>query len=146
LINVSWSAFVLENRMEKSPSRTADNRLLFSTEKGSVRHCVSRDTLVLEYRGHWLPLSRSGYRAFHERLIESVRCPLGQRRLNEGGLFAFRTESGHVAFTLDRPGMEDLLWLLDSARFMLDAGDAVILGYYGSVPRTVQGQEDPDTD
>jgi hypothetical protein len=131
--------------LENIPARAPDNRLLFSTEKGSVRHCACRDTLVLEYQGHWLALSRSGYRSFHERLIEAVRCPLGQRRLNEGGLFAFRTEGGNVAFTLDRRGMEDLLWLLDSARFMLDAGDAAAAGYCREEPReATAGRETPE--
>lgn len=108
---------------------SGDSRLLFSSEHGSVMHCACRDTLVLQYHGYWLNFTRARYRTFHERLIESVRCPLGQKRLAQGDGFVFRTESGTTAFTLDRRGMEDLLWLLDSARYMLDARDAAAKGF-----------------
>jgi hypothetical protein len=52
-------------------------------------------------------------------------------RLDDGGQFPFQSHDGRRAFGLDRAGMEDLLWLLDSARFMLDAADAARAGYHG---------------
>lgn len=108
-----------------------DDRLLFSTGNGWVRHCACRDVLVLHFVEHWMALTRRQYRDFHAQLIAAVRCPVGQRQLNDGGRFAFRSGSGEAAFTLDRAGMEELLWLLDSARFMLDARDAAERGYHG---------------
>jgi hypothetical protein len=115
--------------MEHEEASLRDDSLLFSTENGTVRHCACRDVCVLHFLGHWLALSRLQYRDFHERLIEAVRCPLGLRRLEEGGRFAFRTGDGALAFALGRGEMEELLWLLDSARFMLDARDAAAAGF-----------------
>lgn len=114
---------------ESNHGNRSDDRLLFSTENGWVRHCVCRDLLVLHFAGHWMALTRSQYRDFHLRLIGTVRCPVGQRQLNEGGRFAFRSGDRDPAFTLDRAGMEELLWLLDSARFMLEARDAASIGF-----------------
>lgn len=113
--------------MEPNETETG-SQLLFSTENGFVRFCACHDVLVLHYNGHWMALTRPQYRAFHARLIEAVRCPLGQMRLNDGGRFVFRSAAGQTAFALDRPGMEDLLWLLDSARYMLEARDAALAG------------------
>jgi hypothetical protein len=112
---------------EESPP--SDDRLLFATDGGWVRHCACRDVLVLHFAGHWMALTRPQYRDFHARLIAAVRCPVGQRQLNTGGRFAFRSGDREPAFTLDLAGMEELLWLLDSARFMLEARDAARRGY-----------------
>ena len=124
--------------MEPEDANLRDDNLLFSTENGTVRHCACRDVCVLHFLGHWLALSRPQYRDFHERLIEAVRCPLGLRRLDQGGRFAFRTRDGALAFALGRAEMEELLWLLDSARFMLDARDAAAAGF-----RASQGAPEP---
>jgi hypothetical protein len=99
----------------------SDDRLLFATENGWVRHCACHDVMVLHFAEHWMALTRAQYRDFHVRLIAAVRCPMGQMQLNAGGRFAFSSGSKAPAFTLDRVGMEELLWLLDSARFMLEA-------------------------
>lgn len=112
----------------------SDHRLLFSTKNGWVRHCACRDVLVLHFAEHWMALSRPQYRDFHRQLIAAVRCPVGQKQLSGGGLFAFRdkdSQTGEPAFTLDQAGMEELLWLLDSARYMLDAQEAAHAGYNG---------------
>jgi hypothetical protein len=124
---------------ERAPDggmRRNDDRLLFSTENGWVRHCACRDVLVLHFAGHWMALTRHQYRDFHAHLIGAVRCPVGQRQLNEGGRFAFRSGDRDPAFTLDRSGMEELLWLLDSARFMLEARDAAAAGFATALPNT----------
>lgn len=121
-----------EDMSDHQPTESHDDRLLFSTENGWVRHCACRDILVLHFGGHWMALTRLQYRDFHARLISTVRCPSGQRQLNTGGRFAFRSSGrGEAAFSLDREGMEELLWLLDSARFMLEARDAAERGYSG---------------
>jgi len=116
-------------RMGLESGKRRDDSLLFSTENGTVHHCSCRDVCVLRFQDHWLALTRPQYRGFHERLIEAVRCPLGRRRLEQGGRFAFRTGDGALAFALGRAEMEELLWLLDSARFMLDARDAAAAGF-----------------
>lgn len=108
------------------------SHLLFSTENGCVHHCAHQDVLVLHYQGYWMALTRPQYRDLHARLIQSARCPLGQMRLNGGGRFAFRSADGGEAFALGREGMEDLLWLLDSARFMLEAAEAAKAGFHGT--------------
>jgi hypothetical protein len=116
-----------ENRM----NHTGDDNLLFATEHGWVRHCACRDLLVLHYREHWMVLSRPLYREFHLRLIELVQstaCPLVPAHAALAARFTFEGSDGRAAFTLDREGMRDLLWLLDSARFMLEARDAAAAG------------------
>lgn len=115
--------------MHNEESPAGGHRLLFTTENGSVRHCANHDVFILHFFDFWLPLRREDYRRFHERLIAKVHCPLGNRGLNEGGRFAFKTGSGDPAFSLDRKGMEELLWLLDSARFMLEAEEAATAGW-----------------
>ncbi len=109
---------------------TSDDRLLFSTENGWVRHCPCHNVMILHFAGYWMALTQPQYREFHAGLISTVRCPIGQRQLNAGGRFAFRSSgSEQTAFSLDGEGMEELLWLLDSARFMLEARDAAARGY-----------------
>jgi hypothetical protein len=110
-------------------TRSTDDRLLFATENGWVRHCLCRDVLVLQFADHWMALTRPQYRDFHMRLIAAVRCPIGQMQLNSGGRFAFRSGTKDPAFTLDLVGMEELLWLLDSARYMLEALDVAARGF-----------------
>ena len=113
-----------------------DDNLLFATEHGWVRHCACRDLLVLHYREHWMVLSRSLYREFHLRLIElvqSIACPLAPGQASLAARFTFEGADGRAAFTLDGDGMRDLLWLLDSARFMLEARDAAAAGMARSV-------------
>jgi hypothetical protein len=130
---------------EDHTARTGDDRLLFATDNGWVRHCACRDVLVLHFAGYWMALTRTQYRDFHSGLIATVRCPNGQRQLNAGGRFAFRNRSdGEAAFTLDRAGMEELLWLLDSARYMLDARDAAMRGYAGAGARDATGSVDAE--
>ena len=128
--------------MDSKNSAAGDDNLLFSTENGSVRHCKCRDLLVLHFLGYWLALPRPQYQEFHGRLIETAGCPLGRKRLEEGGRFAFRTEAGAIAFTLGMTEMKELLWLLDSARFMLEAGDAAAAGFAASV--SAEGRERGD--
>jgi hypothetical protein len=118
----------MEGFVEDVKDYGQESQLLFSTARGTVRHCACRDILVLHYLDHWMAFTRLQYRDFHARLIGAVRCPIGRMRLDEGGRFAFRSAVGTVAFALDRAGMEDLLWLLDSARYMLDAADAAGAG------------------
>lgn len=120
------------NEHERTEGTAPDDRLLFSTENGWVRHCACRDVLVLHFAGYWMALTRIQYRDFHARVIGAVRCPTGQHQLNTGGRFAFRGgDREQPAFTLDARGMQELLWLLDSARFMLEARDAAARGYHG---------------
>jgi hypothetical protein len=115
---------------EKIEGPTIDETLLFATANGWVRYCGCHDVLVLHYADHWMAFTRAQYRDFHARLISTVRCPNGQRQLNSGGRFAFRSRDvGEPAFFLDRGGMEDLLWLLDSSRYMLEARDAAQRGF-----------------
>jgi hypothetical protein len=129
------------NEDYRNASIPADDRLLFSTENGWVRHCACRDVLVLHFSGHWMALTRPQYRDFHMRLISAVRCPIGQMQLNSGGRFAFRSSGDQEpAFSLDRSGMEELLWLLDSARFMLEARDAAQRGFYESMNQDAKSQ------
>ena len=115
--------------MEREPHHPEDASLLFATANGWVRHCACRDLLVLQYQGYWLALPPASYRDFHARLAETVGCPLGRKRLEEGGRFAFRTEDGAIAFLLAEPELRELLWLLDSAHFMLEAREAAMRGY-----------------
>jgi hypothetical protein len=118
--------------MDPKNGAAQDDNLLYSTANGSVRHCKCRDLLVLHFLGYWLVLPRPGYQEFHARLVETAGCPLGRKRLEEGSRFAFRTEAGAIAFTLGMEEMKELLWLLDSARFMLEAGDAAAAGFAAS--------------
>lgn len=131
------------NEDHRNAGTPAEDRLLFSTENGWVRHCACRDVLVLHFSGHWMALTRTQYRDFHTRIIAAVLCPNGQKQLNSGGRFAFRS-SGEPkpAFSLDRLGMEELLWLLDSARFMLEACDAAQRGFDGSARQGAKSQLD----
>ena len=115
--------------MNSDKNQPRDENLLFATENGWVHHCPCRDVLVLQYQGYWLALSPLEYRAFHVRLAESVGCPLGRKRLAEGGRFAFRTEEGSIAFTLGETEIRELLWLLDSAQFMFEAREAARKGF-----------------
>jgi hypothetical protein len=121
--NRTWSLLV---NQKANPS---DDNLLFATANGWVRHCQCRDVLVLNYQGYWLALPPLQYRDFHMRLAESVGCPLGRKRLAEGGRFAFRTEEGSLAFTLGENEVRELLWLLDSAQFMFEARKAALRGF-----------------
>jgi hypothetical protein len=140
-MNARYDDIPGSNTQDSAPS---DHRLLFSTDHGWVRHCTCRDVLVLSFAEHWMALTRPQYRDFHLRLIAAVRCPIGQMQLNSGGRFAFRrnTNEGATsapAFTLDLAGMEELLWLLDSARFMLEAREAARDGYEGRTsPRGIE--------
>ncbi len=106
-----------------------DDRLLFSTENGYVRHCACRDLMVLRFLDHGMALTRNEYRDFHFRLMEAANCPLTLKHLLEGGRMTFRAANGGVAFKADKVLMEELLWLLDSARYMLDARDAAAKGF-----------------
>ncbi len=115
--------------MEWERNQPEDANLLFATENGWVRHCTCRDVLVLQYQGYWLALPPLQYHEFHVRIAEAVGCPLGQKRLREGGRFAFRTEGGAIAFTLGEPELKELLWLLDSAQFMFEAREAAAKGF-----------------
>jgi hypothetical protein len=115
--------------VEREPDHSEDASLLFATANGWVRHCACRNILVLHYRGYWLALPPAQYREFHARLAETVGCPLGQKRLQEGGRFAFRTEEGAIAFVLGEPEVGELLWLLDSAYFMFEAREAAARGF-----------------
>ena len=121
--------------MEREHIHPENANLLFSTENGWVRHCACRDLLVLNYMSYWLALPPTQYREFHARLAESVGCPLGRKRLEEGGRFAFRTEDGAIAFTLGQPEIRELLWLLDSAHFMFEAREAAAKGF-ATLPTT----------
>jgi|GEM_PF-5068691 len=120
-----------------------DHRLLFATDHGWVRHCACRDVLVLSFADHWMVLSRPQYRDFHLRLIAAVRCPMGQLQLHAGGRFAFRSGPGAPAFTLDLAGMEELLWLLDSARFMLEAREHAQRGFEPSAREREGNRQEP---
>jgi hypothetical protein len=115
--------------MEREPVHPENENLLFSTENGWVRHCACHDLLVLNYQGYWLALPPVQYREFHARLAETVGCPIGRKRLEEGGRFAFRTEEGAIAFALGQAEIRELLWLLDSARFMFEAREAAAKGF-----------------
>lgn len=111
-----------------------DGGLLFSTENGWVRHCACRDVLVIGFLGYWMAVSRDQYRDFHGRLIGAVRCPLARARLAQGGRVAFRGHAPEPLFTAGRAELEELLWLLDSARFMLEARDAARAGFAAARP------------
>ncbi|MCD6024461.1 MAG: hypothetical protein K0Q91_1377 [Fibrobacteria bacterium] len=115
--------------MERESHSPENASLLFATTHGWVRYCTCRDVLVLQYRGYWLALPPPRYREFHARLVETVTCPLGRKRLREGGRFAFRTEEGAIAFLLGEPEVGELLWLLDSAHFMFEARNAALRGF-----------------
>lgn len=115
--------------MDQKQNQPEDASLLSTTPSGWVRHCACRDVLVMQFLDYWLALPPADFLAFHERLAGTVGCPLGRKRLAEGGRYAFRTEKGAIAFLLDEAKIRELLWLLDSARFMLEARDAAAKGF-----------------
>lgn len=100
----------------------ARDQLLFETENGRVYQCAYFGRLVLTFKEYWMVWDREGFIRFRNQVVRLAICPLGRRFLADRGLRLVGDsavgESERI-LVLTGAESEELVWLLDSAHFML---------------------------
>lgn len=99
---------------------TAKDMLLFSTENGEVYQCAVFGRLVLTFRGHWIVFDTEGFIRFRNQVVRLALCPIGRRMFVSEGLRLIGENDG-IVLRLGQAEAEELVWLLDSAQYMLYA-------------------------
>lgn len=92
--------------------------LLFETDHGQVYQCGYFGRLVLTFRGFWMVFDKPAFVRFRNQVVQLAACPVGRRFLANPGLRLFES-NGEKVLLLDAVEAQELVWLLDSAHFML---------------------------
>jgi hypothetical protein len=96
------------------------DHLLFETENGRVYHGVYFGRVVLTFKEYWMVWDRDGFVRFRNQVVRLAICPLGRRFLADRGI-RLVDEAGAKSLVLSGAEAEELVWLLDSAHYMLYA-------------------------
>lgn len=99
---------------------TAKDMLLFSTENGEVYRCALFGRLVLTFKGFWIVFDAEGFFRFRNQVVRIATCPVGRRIFVSEGLRLMGENDG-IVLHLGPAEAEELVWLLDSAQYMLYA-------------------------
>lgn len=97
---------------------TVKDILLFATENGEVYQCGFFKRLVLTFKGYWVVFDGEGFVRFRNQVVRLAMCPVGRRMFASEGLRLIGDNDGTV-LRLRQPEVEELVWLLDSAQYVL---------------------------
>lgn len=119
---------------------TAKDMLLFSTENGEIYQCALFGRLVLTFKGYWIVFDAEGFIRFRNQVVRLATCTVGRRMFVSEGLRLIGENDG-IVLRLGPAEAEELVWLLDSAQYMLYAQKPDI--QEGVVREPIEGNTQP---
>lgn len=75
-------------------------------------------TQPLTFKGYWIVFDGEGFIRFRNQVVRLAMCPVGRRMLVSEGLRLIGENDG-TALHFGPAEAEELVWLLDSAHYML---------------------------